>query len=44
MRELYLCLALDVTGEGQKAARKLARMEGEADHGWDGVAAVLGVE
>ena len=25
MRELYLCLDLDVTGEGQKAARKLAR-------------------
>ena len=23
--ELYLCLDLDVTGEGQKAARKLAR-------------------
>ena len=25
VRELYLCLDLDVTGEGQKAARKLAR-------------------
>ncbi len=25
-------------------ARYLARMEGEADHGWDGVAASLGVE
>ena len=25
-------------------ARKLARMEGEADHGWDGVAVALGVE
>ena len=25
-------------------ARYLARMEGEADHGWDGVAAALGVE
>ena len=25
VRELYLCLDLDVTGEGQKAARKLTR-------------------
>ena len=25
-------------------ARYLARMEGEADHGWDGVAVALGVE
>ena len=25
VRELYICLDLDVTGEGQKAARKLAR-------------------
>jgi len=25
-------------------ARYLARMEGEADNGWDGVAAALGVE
>ena len=25
VRELYLCLDLDVTGEGQKAAHKLAR-------------------
>ena len=25
-------------------ARYLARLEGEADHGWDGVAASLGVE